>query len=184
MDPIRLIEKYYDPGSQAYFFLVEHGKAVAKKSLEIARRLSGLNPDFAFIEEAAMLHDIGIFGTNLPKIGCFGAEPYISHGCIGRQLLEVEGFPAHALVCERHVGMGITVADIEINSFPLPKREMLPVSLEEKIICFADKFYSKDRDTLSVARPIDKVREMVRNYGEDKLRRFDEWAALFGELAS
>ncbi|HTZ17738.1 MAG TPA: HD domain-containing protein [Dissulfurispiraceae bacterium] len=181
MDVIPLIEKYYEPGSQAYFFMVEHGKAVARKALEIAARLADLHPDLAFIEEAAMLHDIGIIKTNLPKIGCLGAHPYISHGYLGRQLLDVVGFPAHALVCERHVGMGLTAADIETNSFPLPMREMVPQSLEEKIICFADKFYSKDRHTLSVAKPIESVREMIWRYGEDKLRLFDEWTVLFKE---
>jgi uncharacterized protein len=181
MDPIYIIEKYYAPDSQAYFFLVEHGKAVARKALEIAARLGDLHPDLEFIEEAALLHDIGIFSTNLPKIGCFGAHPYISHGYLGRQLLEEEGFAAHALVCERHVGMGLTIADIETNLFPLPKRQMIPVSLEEKIICFADKFYSKDKSTLSVARPVPAVREMARRYGDDKLRQFDEWLILFKE---
>jgi len=53
-----------------------------------------------FIEEAALLHDIGIFNTNLPKIGCYGRHPYISHGYLGRELLENEGLAAHALVCE------------------------------------------------------------------------------------
>ncbi len=183
MDAISIIKKYYEPDSQVYYFLVEHGKAVAKKALEIAVRLDQMNPDLGFIEEASLLHDIGIIGTNLPKIGCFGSHPYISHGYLGRQLLEDEGLYAHALVCERHVGIGLTVADIEKNSFPLPKRQMVPLSLEEKIICYADKFYSKDKSTLSVARPIEAVRAMVKRYGEDKLRQFEEWVILFKEDA-
>jgi len=179
MDPIFIIEKYYEPGSEAYFFLVEHGKAVAQMSLEIAGRLPDLNPDLRFIEEAALLHDIGIFKTDLSKIGCHGTHPYISHGYLGRELLEAEGLPAHALVCERHVGLGLTVEDIELNGFPLPRRDMLPVTIEEKIICFADKFYSKDRAHLTIPRPAEEVREMVRKYGEDKLQRFEAWLTLF-----
>ncbi len=181
VDALSIIEKYYKPASQSHFYLVEHGKAVANKALEIATRLSHLNPDCRFIEEAALLHDIGIFLTNLPKIGCFGPHPYISHGYLGRDLLEKEGLTAHALVCERHVGVGLTIDDINRNLFPLPARDMSPQSLEEKIICFADKFYSKDKSTLTIARPVWKVREMVVCYGEDKLQQFDEWMILFKE---
>ncbi len=176
-----IIEKYYEPGSEAYFFLIEHGKAVARKAIEVAKRMHGLDPDLGFIEEAALLHDIGIFNTNLPKIGCFGTQPYISHGYLGRELLEREGLDAHALVCERHVGIGLTVEDIDINGFPLPRRDMIPLSLEEQIICFADKFYSKDKTTLTVERPIAQVREMVVRYGEDKLKQFDDWLRFFKE---
>src|SRR5664279_4650174 len=144
--------------------MVEYGKAVANKALEIAARLSHKNPDCRFIEEAALLHDIGIFLTNFPKIGCFGPHPYISHGYLGRELLEKEGLSAHALVCERHVGVGLTIEDINDNLFPLPLRDMRPQSLEEKIICFADKFYSKNKANLAVPRPVAKVRDMIVHY--------------------
>ena len=60
-----------------------------------------------------MLHDIGIFLTHAPQIGCHGDKPYICHGYLGRELLEKEGFPRHAIVCETHVGVGLTIADIE-----------------------------------------------------------------------
>lgn len=181
MDPISIIEKYYERESESYFFLVEHGKAVARKALEVAGRLKDLNPDLQFIEEASLLHDIGILYTNLPKIGCLGSHPYISHGYLGREILEREGLPIHALVCERHVGIGLTIEEIELNGFPLPRRDMMPRTLEEKIICFADKFYSKDRRTLTSSRSVGKVREMVMKYGESKLNQFDEWIILFKE---
>jgi len=42
--------------------------------------------------------------------------------------------------------MGLTVEDIDNKGFPLPRRDMRPLSLEERIICFADKFYSKDKN--------------------------------------
>ena len=47
------------------------------------------------------------------------------------------------LVSERHTGAGITLENIVANNLPLPKREMVPVTIEEIIICFADKFHSK-----------------------------------------
>ncbi|MCL4491659.1 MAG: HD domain-containing protein [Nitrospirae bacterium] len=181
MDVIKLLEKYYEPDSKAYYFLIHHSKRVARKALEIAGRIRELNPDLTFIEEAAMLHDIGIFLTHAPKIGCYGFHPYIAHGYLGRDILEKEGLPGHALVCERHVGAGLTIADIENNGFPLPKRDMQPQTLEEKIICFADKFYTKRKDGLTYAKPVSEIREALSGFGEDKVKRFDEWLDFFKE---
>ncbi|HMK61741.1 MAG TPA: HD domain-containing protein [Dissulfurispiraceae bacterium] len=179
VNALSIIEKYYQPGSESHYYLTEHSKAVARMSLEIARRLEHLNPDYAFIEEAALLHDIGIFQTDLRKIGCFGPHPYICHGYLGRVILESEGLPTHALVCERHVGVGLGCADIIRNAFPLPLRDMLPLSLEEQIICFADKFYSKDKTHLTSPRSTEKVMKMVSHYGDDKVRIFETWLRLF-----
>jgi uncharacterized protein len=178
-DPLSVIKKLYDADSKAYYFLVHHSRLVAKKARELAQRVPHLNPDLTFIEEASMLHDIGIFYANAPQLGCFGENDYVCHGYLGRELLEKEGLPRHALVCERHVGIGITLQEIRSNSLPLPPRDMMPLSLEEKIICFADKFFSKSEHDLLLEKPLEKVREMIAAYGEEKLRLFDEWKKLF-----
>ncbi len=180
-DPLAIISKYYEPGSPSYMILVEHGRAVAKKALNIAQRLTHLTPDMEFIEEAAILHDIGIFMTAAPEIGCYGDEDYICHGFLGRELLEKEGLPAHALVCERHVGVGLTVDDVD-SLFPmLPRRNMQPVSIEEKIICYADKFFSKRLDVLHIEKPLETVRLVIKRYGAENLQRFDEMSRLFNK---
>ena len=179
IDAIGLIRKYYEPDSLAYRILVSHSSAVAQKALDMAERLGHMNPDTAFIGEAAMLHDIAIFTTDEPGIGCFGPHKYICHGYLGRELLEREGLPRHALVCERHVGVGISVDDIDRKKLPLPRRDMLPLTLEEKIICFADKFFSKKKDTLGQEKPLDEVKRSIAKYGADKLERFDEMLRVF-----
>ncbi|MFA4828076.1 MAG: HD domain-containing protein [Thermodesulfovibrionales bacterium] len=179
MNPISIIKKYYTPETVAYKFLVQHSEMVTRKAIEVAERVKHLNPDIEFIREAAMLHDIGIFLTNAPQLGCHGEKPYICHGYLGREILEKEGFPRHAIVCETHVGAGLSIADIEKHNFPIPKRDMMPTTIEEKIICFADKFFSKDNEPLK-EKPIQKIREFIEKFGEDKLRQFDEWVRLFG----
>jgi len=180
MDPIGVIKKYYDFKSKAYHYLLPHSAMVTEKALSIAQQVKHLNPDLNFIEEAAMLHDIGIFLTNEPKIGCYGDKPYVCHGYLGRGILKREGFPKHALVCERHIGVGITLEDIEEKELPLPKRDMIPLSIEEQIICFADKFFSKNSDFLLKEKPLERVRKGISKYGKEKLRQFDEWMKLFG----
>lgn len=179
IDPLRIISKYYDPRSELHHILVTHSRMVAKKALEVARAVESLNPDLKFIEEAAMLHDIGIFRVHFPEIGCRGSSPYICHGVFGREILEKEGLPRHALVCERHIGTGITRDDVEKRRLPLPNRDMVPVSLEEKVICFADKFFSKDRDSFFKEKSIDEIERSLAVLGTDKVRIFGEWVAIF-----
>ena len=106
MDPIQIVQRYYDLDSLAYHILLVHGRAVTRKALEVAKLVPQFNPDLTFIAESAVLHDIGIFMTKAPEIGCNGTMPYICHGYLGREVLEKEGLPKHALVCERHIGVG------------------------------------------------------------------------------
>jgi uncharacterized protein len=178
-DPEKLIRRLYARSPEAMGFLLEHSSMVSRKALDVARRVEHLGPDLRFVEEAAMLHDIGIIRTNAPLFGCRGDAPYICHGVLGREMLEVEGLPRHSLVCERHVGVGLRVKDIVEKGFPLPRRDMAPESLEETIVCFADKFFSKDREPLR-EKPLEKVRSQIARYGADKLAVFDSWVELFG----
>ena len=180
-DPIKIIERYYTPGSKAYEYIIEHGMMVAHKALEIADRVDWLPPGLLFIEEAAMLHDIGIFLTDAPHLGCTGDYPYIAHGYLGRQILEDEGYPLHALVCERHVGVGLTKAEIIEKKLPVPVREMVPITPEEEIICFADKFFPVDPERMLTEQTLEQAREMIAAFGPKNLRKFDRWAAMFRE---
>ena len=177
MDPIKIIEKYYPVESDAYRILVDHSRSVADKALAIARMHPEMNLDIPFIEEAAMLHDIGIFRCNAPSIDCHGKADYICHGYLGAELMRAEGYPQHALVCERHTGTGLSLEMIEVMKWPIPHRDMLPVSLEEQLICFADKFYSKTK--LGKEKSIDKIRISLSRYGSDTAARFSAWCKLF-----
>lgn len=177
-DPLSLIARYYEPGSRAHEILVVHSRAVADKALAIAGRVAWLRPDPVFIEEAALLHDIGIFMTDAPKFDCHGPHPYVCHGFLGRQLLESHGLNAHALVCERHVGAGISAVEIRSRALPLPFRDMVPVTIEEQIICFADKFFSKTKGAREL--PLAKVRKQLTLFGAVQMARFEGWVKLFG----
>ena len=179
MNPVDIINKYYKSNSRAYEILIQHGKQVARKALDAAKKVPQLNPDLDFIKEAAMLHDIGMFLTNAAELGCKGKKPYICHGYLGREILEKIGFPRHALVCERHVGVGITIEDIKNYALPLPKRDMLPVSIEEQIICFADKFFSKNCNSLKEKKSVEDIKRSLEPYGLEKVKRFQSWVDLF-----
>lgn len=179
MDPLTIINRYFDSGSAAFDILIEHSSMVIAKALAVAKNVRHLSPDLTFIREAAMLHDIGIVFVNAPELGCHGNKPYICHGYLGRELLEKEGLPLHALVCERHIGTGIGITDIEKYKLLLPKRDMRPLSLEEKIICYADTFYSKSIGRLRHEKSVDQARGELEKFGPEKLKAFDKMHRLF-----
>ena len=143
MDYSAILDKYYPEDNDCKQILLKHSRMVADFALEMAGRHPELGLDLQFIEEAAMLHDIGIFMTSAPDIGCVGDAPYICHGYLGAELLRKEGLPRHARVCERHTGTGLTKERVIASGWPLPAQDMLPETLEEQIVCFADKFFSK-----------------------------------------
>ena len=179
MNPIKLLKEYYEPQSKTFKILVEHGKQVANKALAAAKRVPELKPDLDFIKTAAMLHDIGIYLTHSPGFGCNGKHPYVCHGTLGSELLKEKGYPDLALVCERHVGVGISIEDIQRHRLPLPHRELIPVSIEEQIICYADKFFSKNDNGRPAEKTIADIIDHLSRYGLEKVQRFESWVKKF-----
>lgn len=177
MNPLAIINKYYPEENELKHILLVHSRQVADKALLIADAHPELNLDKTFLEEAALLHDIGIFETDAPDIQCFGTNPYICHGYLGAELMRKEGYPCHALVCERHTGAGLSLAEIERQQLPVPHREMVPVSEEEQVICFADKFYSKTK--LGKEKTVEKALKSIAKYGEEGSIRFQIWCKRY-----
>lgn len=177
MDAQRIIDKYYPEDDQLRRIFLSHSGSVADMAVSIAERHPELRADTAFVREAALLHDIGIFLCDAPSIACHGTEPYIRHGLLGARLMRGEGYPRHARVCERHTGAGISLRNILAQQLPLPHRDFLPETVEEQIVCFADKFFSKTH--LGVCRTPEQARAKLQRFGEEGLARFDRWAALF-----
>lgn len=172
-----IIDKYYPVGTQCRGIFIQHSRQVADKALEIARRCN-LNIPLETVETAAMLHDIGIFLTNATDIDCRGTEHYICHGILGAELLRKEGFDeAIARVAERHTGAGLTIDDIDRQQLPLPRKDYLPETILEKLICYADKFFSKSGSMQE--KSLEKVRASIARHSEDSLTRFEELHNLF-----
>ncbi|MGD9077772.1 MAG: phosphohydrolase, partial [Desulfobacterales bacterium] len=109
----------------------------------------------------------------------FGKHPYICHGILGGELLKAKGQSELALVCERHVGVGISKEDIQRHNLPLPNRDMIPISIEEQIICYADKFFSKNGNGRVGEKSIPEIIDNLSRYGPDKVERFESWARMF-----
>ena len=181
MAPLEILAKFYDRRSKTFGILVDHGRQVGQKALAAAAKVAHLNPDLDFIHNAALLHDIGIMHTASPGFGCHGNHPYICHGFLGRELLDSIGLPQYGLISERHVGVGISSNDIRSFTLPLPERDMVPVSIEEQIICYADKFFSKNGNgqKQNGEKPVEHIIQSIVPYGRDKVDRFQKWVEMF-----
>lgn len=177
MNPLDIINKYYPEESELKEILLFHSRCVADMAIEIANKHPEFDIDKDFVFEAAMLHDIGIFETDAPGIKCFGTEPYICHGTIGARIMEAEGYPRHARVCERHTGTGLSLKQIVEQNLPVPHKDLIPETLEEQIICFADKFYSKSN--LEKVKTPEQALKSIRKFGDDGIVRFENWCKMF-----
>jgi uncharacterized protein len=119
----RVLERYITDSR-----ILKHCKATQEKAIHIARKVSKtLNVNVNLVSVGALLHDIGRARVH-----------DITHGFVGGQILQSEGFPMQVVrVVERHVLGGFTSA--EAKYIGLPTRSFLPSTWEEKIVCVADK---------------------------------------------
>jgi uncharacterized protein len=183
MDPVTLIERHYLPGSLAHRVMIAHGREVAALASQVAERLSReQSVDLTFVREAAWLHDIGIDLTATPRLGCHGTAPYIAHGVLGAERLRQAGLPRHALVCERHIGVGLGIDDIEAQGLPLPRRDMRPQTIEEQIVAYADLFFSKRPDGPGGPLGAEQIRDKLGRHGAAKVAIFNRWHARFADV--
>lgn len=169
----KIIDHYYPAGTPLRDIYIRHSRSVAQKALEIARRKQ-LPLNHNEVEAAAMLHDIGIFLTDAPGIHCAGTEPYLTHGRLGADLLRRDGAPEiYARVAERHTGTGLTADDLTRLNGILPNdRSYMPETLLERLICYADKYFSKSGDMQE--KTPQRVEASLAKFGEPSLARFKQ----------
>jgi len=112
--------------------VITHCEAVCSKALELAEKLNQGKRDL--IEIGSLLHDIGRSKTH-----------GISHGVAGSKIIRDHDLPEElALIVERHIGAGILKDDAV--KLGLPEKDYVPETIEEKIVCYADKLIMDDRE--------------------------------------
>lgn len=130
-----------------------HSEKVADKALEIANNLTNSKVDKKLIEIGALLHDIGRTETHDFK-----------HAVIGGKILRGKGFSEKlAKICETHILGGLDKKDAK--TFGLPEKDYLPLSLEEKIICLADKHMAGTKE-VSIE---ERFNRWFQKYGRSKI---------------
>lgn len=186
MDALRVLEAFHPEDTPLRRKLLAHSRSVREEALRLAERLArrGMAVDLETVSAGAWLHDVGIGRCHAPDILCTGVEPYIRHGILGAEMLRRYGaehgidLEACARICERHTGSGLAAAEIRERGMPLPVRDYLPETPEEKAVCLADKFYSKSGD--GEKKTLDAVRRGMARFGEGPARRLEALLELFG----
>lgn len=171
-----IIDRYY-PQGELRALLLQHSRSVADRALLIAHRHPEWQLDETFIEDAAMLHDVGIFRCDAPGIHCYGQAHYLMHGRLGAALLRREGYEALARVAERHTGTGLTRATMQALGLPVAPIDLVPETREERLICYADKFYSKSH--LERTRTVEQTARSLEKFGAEGVAIFMRWAEEF-----
>ncbi len=159
----------------------KHCEATREKALQIAIMVSVKKQiNFQLIEVSALLHDIGRARVH-----------DVTHGYVGGKILQHHLYPWSVVrIVERHVLGGFS--DIEADMVGLPKRDFVPQTWEEKIVCVADKLgvfeWAGIRQPLGwLAEVNDRFARLSKRYGlvepfkasMKRARRFtEELAAL------
>jgi len=137
-------------------YIVRHCQAVAMAAVIMADESErrGRALDRKAVIAGALLHDVGRSRTQT-----------VRHGLEGAEILESEGVDSKVVeIVRRHVGAGISPE--EAKKLGLPDHDYVPRTLEERIVCFADKMVDADK---------------VRPFGEE-VRRFTVKAHDVGRL--
>lgn len=109
--------------------VIEHCKTVTHLGVKIAEgcRRKGLEVDVNLVRIGALLHDIGRARTH-----------DVDHAIVGARIAKEHGLPLHVLsIIERHIGGGISKEEAERLGFP--KKSYIPISIEERLVAYADK---------------------------------------------
>jgi len=109
--------------------VIQHCKAVSELAVDLGLRVvsKGIKVNLELVRIGALLHDIGRSKTHS-----------VDHGIIGAEILASLNISNSIIrIVERHVGSGIPIE--ETTKLGLPKKDLTPKTIEEKIVSYADK---------------------------------------------
>jgi tRNA (cytidine56-2'-O)-methyltransferase len=140
--------------------IIEHAESVAKIAVKMAKLCDA---DVDLVRVGALLHDIGRTRTHGPE-----------HGHHGGVILRGLCFPEKIVsVVERHVGGGLNSE--EAAGLGLPEKDLIPNTIEEKIVCIGDKMIEENRRA-----PIEREIQKLTEKGLDKAAK--RITALYTEI--
>jgi uncharacterized protein len=151
--------------------VINHCKAVTELALETANVLEerGFKIDFALVEVGSLLHDIGRSKTHT-----------VHHAVVGAEIAKSAGLPDSVVsIIKRHVGGGITAREAEKLGWP--KDVYVPITLEEKVVSYADKLIENSKRA-PIDVTIEKLSEEMRYEAAERVRKlYEEITGLIGD---
>jgi uncharacterized protein len=154
--------------------VIAHCKAVSTLAVKFAEACekNGLDLDMELVEVGALLHDIRRSKTH-----------GVDHAVVGVEIAESLNLPESVVsIIERHIGGGISAE--EAKDLGLPVKDYFPVTLEEKLVAYADKLIER-----SHVVPIERtIKQFSRKLGGHHpainriIRLHEELVPLIGDL--
>ncbi len=148
-----------------------HCKSVSKLAVETAKILQkkGFSVDVDLVEIGGLLHDLGRSKTHT-----------VDHVVAGVEIAKAATLPEPIInIIKRHMGGGITKS--EAKKFRWPEDNYIPVSIEEKIVSYADKLVETSK-RVPIEDTINKLKEKNLDAAAKRVRKIhDEITTLMGE---
>jgi len=151
--------------------VINHCKAVTKLALETAGALQkrDMKIDLALVEVGALLHDIGRSKTHT-----------VHHAVVGADIAKSAGLSDSVVsIIKRHVGGGITASEAEKLGWP--EDVYVPVTLEEKIVSYADKLIENSKRA-PIDITIEKLSKELKYEAAERVRKlYEEITDVIGD---
>jgi uncharacterized protein len=121
------------------------------------------------VEIGALLHDIGRSKTHS-----------VHHAIVGAELAESLGLPQQVIyIIKRHVGGGISAR--EAKKLQWPRDVYIPQTIEEKIVCYADKLV-EGSNRISIEKTIEKLQQDLPTSAIERMWKLhEEMLSLVGD---
>jgi uncharacterized protein len=151
--------------------VIRHVEAVSDLAVDIAEaiRNRGYPVNVRLVEVGALLHDIGRSKTHS-----------VHHAVAGAEIAESFGLPQQVVsIIKRHVGGGITAR--EAKKLGWPRDVYIPQTVEEKIVCYADKLV-EGSSRISIEKTIDKLSQDLPTSAIERMWKLhEEMQSLAGD---
>jgi uncharacterized protein len=143
---IEALHHKYAPNDTVYELVFGHCQIVADIAQWCVNNGEQTNVDRPLLEVACLLHDIGTYAFFDAAGKVFdNRRLYKQHAMFGATIVANEGIDQRvAEIIETHVLMGITKQEILDNKWALPTRDFTPKTIEAELLCYADRFHSKE----------------------------------------
>lgn len=176
---VEALHRKYAPTESVFELVFTHCKIVSDIATQLAEK-SGANVDIELVRVGCLLHDIGVYPLFDKKGAVTDTSKYITHGVLGEEILQNEGF-AEGLCrfASHHTGAGITKEQIIESNLPLPHNDYLAETPEEELVMYADKFHSKIQPPVFNSHKF--YTEYVARFGVEAEKSFAGLTEKFGK---
>ncbi|GGR27378.1 HD domain-containing protein [Streptomyces roseolus] len=177
-DDIRALHRKHAPSDAAFELVFTHCEIVAAIAEQLLAR-HGRGTDAELVRAGCLLHDIGVYRL-YDSAGRIDGASYVTHGVLGHRLLAEEGLPETLCrFCSCHTGVGLTQEDVLTQGLPIPPADYVPVTPEERMVMYADKFHSKSTPPRFVSP--DTFEAGIARFGPEKVTVFQTLRRLYGD---